>query len=160
MIIIMLITRRKNPLFFIWEVNGSSFEQTWIPLPKDALCQVWLKYLNFVNAFLLFRNYLPLEKGWHGTFIWTNLNPHHPKEALCQVCLKLAKWFWRRFLNYANVFSLFRNYLSLVKGWAVHSNKLESSSPKDALCPVWLNWPSGSRKKIFQFRQCIFAILK
>ena len=42
------------------------------PLPKDALCQFWLKLvqwfwrrtvLNFVNVFSIFHNYLPLEKG-------------------------------------------------------------------------------------------------
>ena len=34
------------------------------------------------------------------------------KDALCQVWLKLAQWFWsRRFLNFVKVFSLFRNYL-------------------------------------------------
>ena len=34
-----------------------------------------------------------------------------PKDALCQVWSKLAKWFWRRrFFNFVNVFSLFRNY--------------------------------------------------
>ena len=33
------------------------------------------------------------------------------KDALCQVWLKLAKRFWRRrFFNFVNVFSLFRNY--------------------------------------------------
>ena len=31
-----------------------------------------------------------------------------PKDALCQVWLKLTQWFWgRRFLNFVNVFSLF-----------------------------------------------------
>ena len=44
-------------------------------LPKNDLCQIWLKFacwflrrgfLNVVNIFLLFRNYLP--------YIWTNLN--------------------------------------------------------------------------------------
>ena len=34
MIIIMLIKRRKKPLFTLWEVNGSSFEQTWIPFTQ------------------------------------------------------------------------------------------------------------------------------
>ena len=29
--IITLIKRRKNQLFTLWEFNGSSFEQTWIP---------------------------------------------------------------------------------------------------------------------------------
>ena len=62
-----------------------------------------------------------------------------PKDALCQVWLKLAQWFWRRrFLNFFNVFSLFRNYLPLEKGGALHLKKLESPLPKDALCQVWL----------------------
>ena len=61
-----------------------------------------------------------------------------PKDALCQVWLKLAQWFWRRFLNFVNVFSLFHNYLPLEKGGALHLNTLESPSAKDALCQVWL----------------------
>ena len=61
-----------------------------------------------------------------------------PKYALCQVWLKLAQWFLRRCFKFVNVFSLFRNYLPLEKGTALHLNKLESSLPKDALCQVWL----------------------
>ena len=73
---------------------GPSFEETWIPFTKFALCQVWLK---------------------------------------------LALWFLRRrFFNFVNVFSLFRNYLPLGKGMVLHLNKLESSPLKDALCQVWL----------------------
>ena len=115
------------------------------PLPKDALCQVWLKlaqwfwrrrFLNFVNAFSLIRNYLPLEKG--GALHLNKLESPSPKDALCQVGLKLAQWFWRRrFLNFVNVFSLFPNYLPLEKGGALHLNKLESPSPKDALCQIY-----------------------
>ena len=38
------------------------------------------------------------------------------KDALRQVWLKLAQWFWRRrFLNLVNVFSLFLHYLPLKK---------------------------------------------
>ena len=62
-----------------------------------------------------------------------------PEDALCQVWLKLALSFWRRrFFNFVNVFSLFRNYLRLEKGRALHLNKLESPSHKDALYQVWL----------------------
>ena len=92
--------------------------------PKNALCQVWLKlaqgswrrrFLNFVNVFSIFRNYLPLEKG--GALHLNKLESPSPKDALCQVWLKLAQWFWRRrFLNFVNVFSIFRNYLPLKKG--------------------------------------------
>ena len=41
------------------------------------------------------------------------------------------------FVN-AFIFSLFRNYLPLEKGGALYLNNLESPSPKDALCLVWL----------------------
>ena len=46
-----------------------------------------------------------------GAFIWINLEFFSPKDALRQIWLKLAQWFWRRrFLNFVNVFSFFRNY--------------------------------------------------
>ena len=65
-------------------------------------------------------------------FIWTNLNPLHQSMH----CAKFG-------LNWPsgsedNRFSLFLNYLSLEKGRALHLNKLEFPSPKDALCQVWL----------------------
>ena len=126
------------------------------PSPKDALCQVWLKlalwfwrrrFFNFVNVLLLFRNYLPLEKG--RALHLNKLEFPSPKDALCQVWLKLAQWFWRRrFLNFVYVFLLFRN-LPLENGGALHLNKLEFPSPKNALCQVWLNWLSGSREEDF-----------
>ena len=70
------------------------------PSPKDALCQIRLKLAqrfwrgNFVNVFLLLRNYLPLEKG--GALHLNKLESPSTKDALCQVWLKLAKWFWKR----------------------------------------------------------------
>ena len=88
-------------------------------------------FFNFVNVFSLFLNYLPLERG--GALHLNKLESPSPKDALRQVWLKLAQWFWRRrFLNFVNIFSLFFNYLPLKKG-ALHLNKLESPSPKDAL---------------------------
>ena len=59
-------------------------------------------FFNFVNLFLLFLNYLPLEKG--GALYLNKLDSSSPKDALCQVWLKLAQWFRRRrFLNFVNV---------------------------------------------------------
>ena len=88
-----------------------------------------------------------------------------PKDALCQVWLKLAKWFWRRrFFNFVNVFSLFGNYLSLEKGGVLYLNifnNLESPSPEDedALFQVLLKLAKWFwRRRIFNFGQCIFAI--
>ena len=46
---------------------------------------------KFVNVFLLFCNYLPLENGMALHF--HKLEYLSPKDALRQVWLKLAKWF-------------------------------------------------------------------
>ena len=125
--------------------------------------------------FSLFHNYLPLENGgalhlnkwissmyFHhfiiisplkrtGPFIWTKLNPLHPI-ILCAkfVWKNWPKLFWRiRFLNFVNVFSLFRNFILLEKGMVLHLNKFESPSTKDALCQVFFklaNWISRRMK--------------
>ena len=73
-----------------------------------------------------------------------------PKDALCQVWLKLAQWYWRRrFLNFINIFSLFCNYLPFEKNIALHWTNL------NALYPYW---PSVL-VKIFKRLQFIFFIL-
>ena len=41
---------------------------------------------------------------------------------------------------FVNIFSLFSYYLPLEKGGALHSNKHESPSPKDAFCQIWLKF--------------------
>ena len=96
-------------------------------------------FFNFVNLFSLFRNYiyLPLEKG--EALHLNKLESPSPKDALCKVWSKLTLWFWRRrFFNFVNVFSLFRNYLPLEDGRALHLNKTESPLPKDALFQIKL----------------------
>ena len=119
------------------------------PSPKDALCPIgWNllsgseedEFFNVFNVFYLFCNFLSLENG--GTFtrgyIMTSLVRIGPVVlgkkifkisslyALCQVLLKLDQWFWRRYFNLVNVFSLFRNYLPSDKCGAFHLNKFES----------------------------------
>ena len=69
-------------------------------------------------------NYLPLEKG--GALHLNKLESPSPKDALCQVWFKQAQRFLRRrFLNFVNVFSLFRNYLPLEKGMALYLNQIK-----------------------------------
>ena len=61
-------------------------------------------------------------------FIWTNYEPSSPRDALCQIWLKLAQWFWRRrFLNFVNVFSLF---WSEKLTWAFVSGELNKNQIK------------------------------
>ena len=139
----MLFERRKNPLFTLLELNGSSFEQTWIPFDQGCfepnlaeISRVVLeKKLNFVNVFSLFRYNPSLEKG--GVLHLNKLESPSPTDALSQVWLKLAQWFRRRF--FVNVFSLFGNYVLLEMGKALHLNTFEFPLPKHhALCQVWL----------------------
>ena len=69
------------------------------------------------------------------------LNPLHPKRALCQVWLKLAHWLWRRRLfNSVNVFLLFRNYLPWERWWSFNWTNLNPM-----LCAKFCwNWSSDS----------------
>ena len=97
--------------------------------------------------------YLPLEKGV--AFLLNKLESPPPKDALCQIWLKLAQCFWRRrFLNIFIIILLFRHYLPLEKEVVLYLNKSEFPPPKDALCQVWLNlaqWFWSRRLKCEKF---------
>ena len=82
--------RRKKPLLYFWELNGSSLDKIESHSPKDTLCQVWLKlaqwfwrgrFFNFVKVFSLIRNYLPLERG--RTLHLNKIESASLKDALC-----------------------------------------------------------------------------
>ena len=112
----------------------------------NSLQQVWLKlaqcilriFLNFINVFSLFLYYLPLEKD--GTIHLNNLNPLYPRMFRAKF-----DWNWpsgsgeEDFKNFVNVFLLFLYQLPSKKGRSLQTfKKIESPSPEDALCQVWL----------------------
>ena len=86
---------------------------------------------------LLFRIYFILEKRFGRTFKQSYI----PFTKRCFV-LNLVEIgplvLEEKILNFVNVFSLFRKYLPLKNGVALHLNKNESPSPKNALCKVKL----------------------
>ena len=103
--------------FFIWRNLNPYHPRMLAPRLVEIGSVVLEKriFLNFINVFSLFRNYLPLKKG--GDLHLKKLESPSPKDAFGQAWLKLAQWFWRRkFFNFVNVFSLFRNYLPLEMG--------------------------------------------
>ena len=108
----------------------------------------WLKSAVFSQ----FHFYFPFKRA--ELFIWTILNPLH----LRMLYAKFG-WNWPHgSFKFVNVFSHFRNDLALEKGRALHLNKLESPSPKDALCQVWLKlvqwlWKRRSFKFVNVFLQ-------
>ena len=129
-----------------WGGCGPLFVKIWIPYTLGCFMPnlveigpVDLKrgFLNIFNIILLFRFYLPFEKG--EVLHLNNLKSPPLKDVLCQVWLKLTLLFWiGRFLNIFNIISLFCYYLPLEKDVALHLNKRESPSSKDPLCQVWM----------------------
>ena len=73
-------------------------------------------------------------------FYLNKLEFHSPKDALCQVWLKLAKQLWRRnFLIFDNVLLLFRNYLPLFEQtWISFTSGCFVPSWKVEMSPVVL----------------------
>ena len=99
------------------------------------------KIFTYFQQFFTISLSSPLEEGSGPSFKQT-LIPL-PKNALYQVWLKLAKWFWRRFLNIFNIILLLCYYLPLEKGVALHLNKLKLY-PRTLCDKFGWNWPSGS----------------
>ena len=101
----------------------------------------------------MYFRYFVIISPWKSTwpFIWTNLNPHHPKRHS-------AKFGWNcpsgsgeeDFLNFVNVFfPLFYNYLPMKKGGACIYTNLNPVYPRIYCEKFHRNWPSGSREKDF-----------
>ena len=86
-----------------------------------------------------------LEKG--RALHFDKLESSSPKNALCQVWLKLTQWF--KILKFCQYILVILNNLPVEKGGALHLNKIDSSSPKDALCKFEWNGRVVLEKKIF-----------
>ena len=125
------------------ELNGWLFIKLESPLNKNTLHQVWSKlvqwfwrrwFFKFHNCiFFLFHYYFPLGKKIGPSFdkTWILFTQDCAIEISPVVLEKI-------FLNFVNVFSLFRSYLPLEKGEALNLSKLESHLPKDVLYQVRL----------------------
>ena len=112
---------------------------------------VLLENKDFSNLSLYFR-YFIIISPWKRAepFIWTKLNSLHPR-------MHFAKFGWNWpsgsgeeiFFKFVNVFSLFRNYLPLEKGGALHLTKLNPLHPRMHFTKFEWNWPSGSGEEDF-----------
>ena len=78
------------------------------------------------------------------------------KDALCQVWLTLISpaVLENKIFYILSLYFCYFVIIPLKKGGALHLNKLESLSLKDALVEIG----SAVLEKIFKFLQCIFAI--
>ena len=91
------------------------------------------------------KNSFPIKKKRCYPFELNQLEFPSPKNALCQVWLKLANWFWRMSIV------LWKTEWPFFK-----KKKLEFPSPKDALCQVLA---SEYDRREFKCNQWIFTII-
>ena len=90
-------------------------------------------------------------------FIWTNLNPLYPTmfvPSLIEIGPVEADFYI--LLMY---FCFFVIISPCKRVWSLICINLNSLYPRMNCVKFGWNWPSGSGGKIFEFRQCIFAIL-
>ena len=78
-------------------------------------------------------------------FIWTKLNPLHPKDAKCQIWLKLAEWFCRR--TFFKISLMYFSYFVITSPWKrigpfIWTN-LNTLPPKMHCVKFYWNWQSG-----------------
>ena len=124
------------------------------PSPKDALEK---KIFKFCQCIFGISYSFPVEKG--GALYLNKLESPSLKDALCQDWLESSQWFWRRkLLNFVKVFLLLYNYLSFRLDPSF--NQIWNLITQECFVPSLVE--SGEmvlEKKIFEFRQCNFAIL-
>ena len=91
-----LIRGRRKTFSLFWGLNSPYFWNLESSSPNDALCQVWLKlvqwfcrrFLNLVNVYPIFWYYFPLEKD-----IVLHLNKFESSSPK-KLCAKFGwKWF-------------------------------------------------------------------
>ena len=86
----------KNPLSTFWELNGSSFEQTWIPFTKGCFVPNLVKIVPVVlekifQISAMYFHYFVIISPWKkvGPFIWINLISLNTR----MLCAKFS-WNW------------------------------------------------------------------
>ena len=63
-------------------------------------------------------------------FNLNELESPSPTDIMCQVWLKLAQWFWRRFFQFRQCIFAICSYIPLEMGMAFNLNELESPLPR------------------------------
>ena len=107
-------------------------------------------FFNFVNVFSLFRNYLPLEKG--GPFIWTNLNPLHPR----MLCAKFGcNWLSGSEEEDFLISLMYFRFFVIISPWKRVGpfiwRNLNPLYPRIRCFKFGWNWPSGSGEEDEKF---------
>ena len=110
------------------------------PLAENAFCCFLFKIGPVVredfqsSSMCLFPYKLPLQKSV--ALLLNKVKTFLHKNILSQVQLKLGQWFWRRFVKFFNVFSLFCYYLLFESGVVLPLHTFNSLYPRIQRCFV------------------------
>ena len=108
----------------------------------------------FVHVFWKFKYPVSQSRGFEPPYTPSFFESPWPKDNLCQVWLKLARWFWRRVLDDPIPYLHFCDYLPLEEDLVLYLNKLESR-----FVPRLIQFHLlVLEEKIFQNCQCIFIL--
>ena len=93
-------------------------------------------------------------------FIWTNLNPFHPRIHCGSFCWNVV--LEKRIFKFCQCIFAILCLSPLEKGRGPSFTNLESPSPQDAFCQVWLKLVRGSWEEDFWIMSmffCYFVII-
>ena len=145
---------------YICVLNGSSFEQTWIPFTQGGTVAglveispvVLEKILKFCQCIF---DISPWKNA--GPFIWTKLNPHHPMMPCAKFSWNWSSGSWVDFLCQC-IFAILK-LSPLGKGRGSSFEQTWILLTQGCFVPSLVEIGSVVlEKKIFKFRKCIFAI--
>ena len=133
------------------------FEQTWIPWPKDNLCQIWLKWVQwswrrFYNV-INFRYFttIPLGARHNPSFVQTCIEFRFTEGCfLPRNWLKLVHLFLKRYLNVVNVpgiFTILPLSPTWKRAWSFFWTNLNSLHLRILFAKFGWSWPSDSGKE-------------
>ena len=134
-----------------WKRKGPSFEQTWVLIIQKCFVPSLVEISLVVLEKMIFKfrqcNFTiselsSLGKGRGTSF--KKLESPPPKDALCQVWLKLAQWFLKRFFfNFVNVFHYFIIISPRKRAVPYIWTNLSPHHTKLVCAKFCWNWPSG-----------------
>ena len=150
------------------EFNGFSFEQNWISITQGCFVsnlveigQVVLE--NIIKALSMHYHFSLIISPWKrvGPFIWADLNRLSPKDALCQVWLKLAQCLWSK--RFFFISSMYFRFFVIIAPWKragpFISTNFNPLHPRMHSAKFGWNRPNGSGVEDFLISSMYFCYL-
>ena len=143
------------------EIGYSVLEKKIFKIHQCIFAISLLSTLGKGSGLFLIQTWIFFTQEW---FVQSLLEiyPSVPEEKIFKFCQRNVYFLFHYYFLCMNVYLLFHYYLPLEKDVAIHLKKLESPSPKNALCQVWFILISSSvvERKIFKALMCINLLFR